>query len=322
MAETDKSLSGDLHTSAELKEMQAWPLEWKIQVAQQKIAEWYDYYNGNVYVSFSGGKDSTVLLDLVRKIYPNVKAVFMDTGLEFPEIRDFVKTIENVEWVKPSMTFRAVIERYGYPLISKEVAAKIYDYRNKPDGYAAQRFDPESDFNKRYNKKYSLAKYKWIADSDIPISHRCCEVLKKHPAQRFDRESGLKPMLGTMACESGLRNSEWMKHGCNAFDAKHPTSKPLSIWTEQDVLRYLYQYKIPFSKIYGDIIEKDGKLCTTGRDRTGCVFCAFGAHLEKEPNRFQRLKITHPQLWQYCMKPWEDGGLGMGGSPERNKCKN
>jgi len=56
---------------------------------------------------------------------------------------------------------------------------------------------------------------------------------------------------------------------------------------------------------------KSGKYYTTACSRTGYSFCGYGCHLEKEPNRFQRLKQTHPKLWEYCMKPWEDGGLGM-----------
>ena len=86
----------------------------------------------------------------------------------------------------------------------------------------------------------------------------------------------------------------------------------MSFWTEADVLEYLYTYNIPYASVYGDIVRTDGGgWSTTGEQRTGCVFCAFGAHLEKAPNRFQRLKITHPKLWSYCMRPWEEHGLGM-----------
>ena len=109
-----------------------------------------------------------------------------------------------------------------------------------------------------------------------------------------------------------MRRQAWLVNGCNAFEAKHPQSQPMSFWTEQDVLLYLKRFNIPYASVYGEIVEDDkGKLHTTGCTRTGCVFCAFGAHLEKEPNRFQRLKQTHPQLWTYCMKPWNEGGLGM-----------
>lgn len=305
-------LMDNKYTPEDLKNMQSWSLDRKIQVAQTRIIEWYQRNKGKVYVSFSGGKDSTVLLDLVRTIYPNVPAVFIDTGLEYPDIREFVKTIDNVIWLKPKMSFRKVIEQYGYPLISKEVSQKIYQYRQKPDGCMAQRFDPNSEYNKKYKNRYSLAKWISLRDSSIPISHMCCMVMKKNPAKQFEKESGLKPIVGTMACESQLRKTNWMKNGCNSFDTARPISQPISVWTEQDILNYIIRYSIPYCKVYGEIVEdQSGKLHTTKCQRTGCVFCCFGCHLEKEPNRFQRLKATHPQLWEYCMKPWDEGGLGM-----------
>lgn len=268
--------------------------------------------DGNVYVSFSGGKDSTVLLDLARRIYPDIPAVFIDTGLEYPELREFVKTTPNVVWLKPEMNFRKVIEIYGYPLISKEVSQKIYEYRKKPDGYAAARFDENSEYNKKYKNRFSMAKWVWLRDSGIPIGNRCCDIMKKAPAKKFEKQTGLHPIIATMACESTLRKTEWIKSGCNSFDGVRPKSKPMSFWTEQDVLMYLSRFNIPYASVYGDIIKtEDGKLNTTKCDRTGCVFCGFGCHLEKEPNRFQRLKTTHPKIWEYCMKPWSEGGLGM-----------
>ncbi len=105
----------------ELQQMQSLPLKAKIIKSKKRIQEWFDYWGGNVYVSFSGGKDSTVLLHIARSIYPNIKAVFIDMGLEYPEIRSFVKTIGNVEWLKPERDFRSIILEYGYPIISKQV---------------------------------------------------------------------------------------------------------------------------------------------------------------------------------------------------------
>jgi len=114
------------HTAQDLAMMQSLPLEIKVRMTQDRIRQWYQHFGGNVCVSFSGGKDSTVLLDIVRRLYPDVPAVFSDTGLEYPEIKEFVKTKENVEIVRPKMNFRQVIEKYGYPLVSKEVAEAIY----------------------------------------------------------------------------------------------------------------------------------------------------------------------------------------------------
>ena len=107
------------HTKEDLKELQSKSLEEKIQISTARIIEWYEHWDGKVAVSFSGGKDSTVLLDLVRNVYPDVIAVYSDTGLEFPEIRTFVKSFDNVAIVKPKLTFGEVVTKFGYPVISK-----------------------------------------------------------------------------------------------------------------------------------------------------------------------------------------------------------
>jgi len=120
------SSDGLIHDAERLKELQALPLERKIGISTARIIEWYQYWNGNVYVSFSGGKDSTVLLHLVRSIFPDVPAVFSNTGLEYPELQKFVKSFDNVITLYPKIGFREVISTYGYPLISKEVAEAIY----------------------------------------------------------------------------------------------------------------------------------------------------------------------------------------------------
>ena len=111
------------HTISDLYQMQSLPLQAKIRMTENRITEWLNEYGEDgVYISFSGGKDSTVLLHIARRLYPNIKAVFVDTGLEYPEIRQFVKMFDNVDWIKPKMTFKQVIEKYGYPFISKEVS--------------------------------------------------------------------------------------------------------------------------------------------------------------------------------------------------------
>lgn len=308
----DVSPSENKYTSEDLKIMQGWSLERKIQVTQTRIIEWYEKWNGKVYISFSGGKDSTVLLDLARRIYPDVEAVYIDTGLEYPEIREFVKTFENVVWLKPEMNFRKVIEKYGYPLISKEVSQKIYEARRCPTGAYARRFEEDSEYVTKYNGRYSLVRWKWLRDSDIPISHKCCEVMKKTPAKKYEKQTGNKPIIATMASESLVRRQRWLKVGCNAFNAIRPISTPMSFWNEYDVLEYIERFNIKYASVYGEIVKDNkGRYSTTGCHRTGCVFCPLGSHTEKEPNRFQKLKETHPKLWNYCMKPWDQGGLGM-----------
>lgn len=299
------------YTPADLRAMQAWSLERKIQVTQTRIIEWYIKNQGKVYVSFSGGKDSTVLLDLARRIYPDIPAVFVDTGLEYPEIREFVKSIDSVTWLRPKMNFRKVIETYGYPLVSKEISEKIY-FARKGRKEALMAFEgktvdgTESKYRQRYKK------WRPLCNSNVPISHKCCEVMKKEPAKAYEKETGRKPILATMAEESVLRKNVWLQNGCNSFDGVRPKSQPMSFWTEQDVLEYIDRFGLPYSKIYGDIVkDANGKYRTTGAARTGCMFCMFGAHLEKNPNRFQKMKVTHPKQYDFCMKSVSDGGLGL-----------
>lgn len=78
-----------------LKEKQAWSLSQKIDHALGVIDQFYQRLDGNVFVSFSGGKDSTVLYWLARRIYPDIKAVFCNTGNEYPEIVKFVRDMKN-----------------------------------------------------------------------------------------------------------------------------------------------------------------------------------------------------------------------------------
>jgi 3'-phosphoadenosine 5'-phosphosulfate sulfotransferase (PAPS reductase)/FAD synthetase len=315
------------HSAYDLKQMQSLPLEVKIRMTQRRIRDWYDYWNGDVYVSFSGGKDSTVLKHIVDGMYDDVPAVFVNTGLEYPEIQQFVREIKdgkydcfnsNVEMVRPKMRFDEVIKEYGYPVISKAVAHNVAVARRNPDGKVAKNIMFNPDRTGLFNH------YKWnfLINAPFLVSEKCCDVMKKKPSKKYAKETGRKVILGTMAHESKTRYSSWLKNGCNAFDSSNPSSQPMSFWTEQDVLHYIKRFDVPYCPVYGEIrvkrdpeveenqinlidylgdYEPEDTLETTGCTRTGCMFCMFGCHLEKEPNRFQQMKITHPKQYGYCM---------------------
>lgn len=291
-------------TNEDLKIMQAWPLERKIRVSQSRIMKWYGHWGGKVYVSFSGGKDSTVLLDLARRVYPDIEAVFVDTGLEYREVREFALSHSNVTKIKPEKTFREVLKEKGYPIGSKKVARMIRTCQNPTDKNEASvrlyRTGIKRDGTK--SKNFKLAK-KWLKfiDSEYRASEECCDVIKKAPLKKFGKATGKKPIIGTMAEDSAFRKINWLKTGCNAFDTDDPQCKPLSFWTEQDILMYLKITGIPYCSVYGDIIEKEKKLTTTGEKHTGCIFCLFGVEREKEPNRFQRLKEIDRPKYNYCI---------------------
>lgn len=127
-AQEEELKAENRHNLGELQIYQSYSLERKIMLTKQRIEAWYEWWDGQVYVSFSGGKDSTVLLDLVRNAcgYKDVPAVFVDTGLEYPEIREFVKGFDNVVWLKPKKNFKQVLKDYGYPFFSKEISEAIY----------------------------------------------------------------------------------------------------------------------------------------------------------------------------------------------------
>lgn len=331
-----------VHDKQRLKELQSLPLERKIMITQARIIEWYSHYKGQVYVSFSGGKDSTVLLDIARKCFPDIEAVFVNTGLEYPQIQQFVKTFDNVTILRPKMRFDEVIKTYGYPIISKEVSECVFQGRKaleKDDGsynYRLLKLQGKALDKNGNLSMYNKPKYEPLLHTDFVIGNGCCNIMKKQPAKQYAKASGKFAITGQIAEESTLRTQQWLKNGCNGFDMKNPISNPMSFWTEQDVLHYIKRYNLQIASVYGEVVyetepeqirlDVDGvgcdKLTTTGCKRTGCVFCAYGCHLEPNPNRFQMLKQTHPRQYEYCINGgefnengiWQPNkeGLGMG----------
>ncbi len=278
--------------SWQLQFRQNLPLWMKIKYAEKRIINWYERNYGKVYVAFSGGKDSTVLLHLVRGLYPNVPAVFINTGLEYPEIVQFVRKTENVIWLYPKMSFKKVLEKYGYPVVSKENAQKLYEIKNtKSDKLRNIRLFGSEKGNGKLPEKW-----KFLIDADFKISDKCCSVMKKRPAWAYEKTTGRKPFIGTMASDSSLRKISYLRTGCNSFETKRPISAPLAFWIESDIWEYLHSKEIPYSSIYD-----------LGFERTGCMFCMFGVHMEKGENRFQRMKKSHPKQYDYCINK-----LGMG----------
>jgi len=260
--------------------------------------------------------------------------------------------------VRPKMRFDDVIKKYGYPVVSKETSRAVqYGKKAIRDGvtgshYALDKLRGTLKGPDGKKSAYCCDKWAFLLDAPFDCSAQCCDVMKKAPAKQYEKETGRKPIVGTMAAESRLRFQQWLKRGCNAFDGKKAVSAPMSFWTEQDVLHYIKKFNLPYCSVYGDIVtqDEDGnsydlppdyletlyasgndpKLKTTGCTRTGCIFCMFGCHLENEPNRFQMLKETHPRQYEYCIGGGEmvDGklqpnkeGLGLGKVLDYIGCK-
>ena len=319
-----------------LRQYQALPLAAKVHMTQARIREWYEYWNGDVYISYSGGKDSTVLAYLVHDLYPDVPLVFSNTGLEYPEIQSFARRM-GAEFIRPKMNFSEVISKYGYPLISKENAETIHGARIIKNGSRKSRANlgvvksNETGTWLNWRRKalhglppfnqglYEKTKYLPLArDTQFRISHYCCNIMKKQPLDKYQKRTGLVPYIGTLTEESQLRERAWVRNGCNAFESKHKSSQPMSFWLEQDVLRFLKENNIEICPVYGEIQETECGLKCSQCDRTGCIFCCFGVHNEKGETRFQKLAKTHPRQYEYCLGggQWVDNPSFDPGAPE------
>ena len=207
---------------------QSYPLDVKITMAEMRISKFVEYYGeSGVYISFSGGKDSLVVLDIARRLYPNIKAVFCDTWMEYPSLRGYVNTFPNVDRVKPDMLLKDIIDRFGWCFPSKDVSEMIWAARNGKQ-WAINKLNgldkngKPSEYRKQYIKWNKLC---W--DSDILISPYCCIEQKEKPVRRYERETGRHPILGLLAQESARRTEAWIRTGCNSFDGNRPVSKPI-----------------------------------------------------------------------------------------------
>ena len=318
-------------TYEELRRLQNQPLERKVIMSRQRIREWVSRYGiDGVYVSFSGGKDSVTLLDIVRTDYKEVKAVYIDTGLEHPTVRKIALEEENCEIVKPKMNFKEILTKYGYPMISKQQSEYIDEYkRAKSEKVKQIRLNGNS---KGFGK--IRPEYLFMLSAPFRVSDYCCDYMKKHPAEDYEKKTGRHPILGIMAEESRERKSNWMKYGCNAFEITRPKSNPLSFWTENDILKYIKVNNLRIADTYGEIIPKnkiggqmtigdilgdieEEEYTTTGAKRTGCIFCGFGLRHEKD--KYIRLYSELPKMIDFVMRggsfvngEWKPSNEGLG----------
>ncbi len=264
------------HSKEELKLFQSFPLDVKMGKTALRIRELAEH---DFYVSFSGGKDSEVAVDFVARTLSEIGIQQMyvanvNTGLEYLSVQRFCKPFCEMvskkygikiilDTLYPKITFKAVLEKYGYPIISKEVAQCIFEARKgiaNGDGTYSYRIQKLNGTYKDKNgnlSPYNCSKYKFLLDAPFKISHLCCHEMKKHPAYEYEALTGRIPLIATTTEESRARKSAWLKHGCNVFDAKRPLSAPFSFWTDNDILTYIHQENLPVADAYGKVVPED-----------------------------------------------------------------
>lgn len=286
----------------ELKQRQSWALDQKIDHSLGVIDQFISRLNGQVYVGFSGGKDSTVLLDLCRIIKPDIKAVFCNTGNEYPDIVRFVRALKNTEGynidiIYPKLRPREVFEKYGFPLISKLTSMKIDMVRKNPSSISAQRWAGISEPIGCRSQPIPL-KWRYLIQEEYHTSHLCCKYLKKNPMNEYSNKNNLKPIIGVMACESDKRTTDYLNQGgCNVFGeiGKVTKSLPLSIWLEDDIWEYIKSRNLKIADIYHK-----------GAKRTGCMFCGYGIQF-KDDNRLELCYKLYPKFYKMFMSYTNNG---------------
>lgn len=273
------------------------PLDEKLFLTQTRIQEFIEWCGENgrtPTINFSGGIDSTVLLALVRDMYPRTPALFSNTGLEFPELVAFARSFDNVVEVRPSKPFHHIVAEYGWPIASKKVALMVETVKANRPTRAASINLYLNGMNRAgiYVPRWKIPeKWKILIDAPFKVSAKCCDFLKKEPFKKYEKTGKHGYITGQMATDSEQRRESYLRTGCNAYNAgRGPKSNPMSFWTKDDVWEFVRAHGLTYASVYD-----------MGYTKTGCVFCGFGCHLDKTPNRFQLLKMTHPKLWEYVM---------------------
>lgn len=230
----------------------------------------------NFVISFSGGKDSTVLSKLIDIAIPNndIPRVFINTGIEYKAIVDFVhekmKKDKRFIEIKPSMPLSMIFRKYGYPFKSKEHSQLVHLFQQNGHSKTTLRYYDPPENRKRFGCPKVL-KYQFEEGTQLKISDKCCAKLKKEPFSKWQEEN-CKPykMTGERLSEGGLRASH---KGCLVIDknSKLKKFKPLNPVTSEWIEWFINEYQVELCKLYDDPYNFK---------RTGCLGCPFNIKLQ------------------------------------------
>lgn len=355
-----------IYTESEVRQMWKRSYGEQLGIIQAKCIEAIVRTEGNLVISFSGGKDSAVLLFLMAEMWSItyqdkvLEVMFANTTNEFACMPGYVKFycawIEQRFNIKIHLTgvhgdksYFQITDEVGLPFVSKKVSRMVRDCKRilhdlgltyedikdiLPQHYTEQHYDEmltsaeqlrelgvshtvilnltkiTSD-NKISQQRFLPVQYRPLIDAPFDLSEECCKFLKKDPIKYASKEIGqMLPVVGEMACDSKDRMNAYRQTGCNMFDGSRPKSKPLGAATEQTILRFIYEEKIPCSPVYGECVydEETDTYKFTGEQRTGCKLCGFG--LKFDPERYVRLQKLEPNVVTFAFTDRDRGGLG------------
>lgn len=302
---------------------QEMPYEWKKQYAKDLAKLFYDKVTlkmgANVHISV-GGLDSITLFYFLRDYCDLDVHPISVSSLEDKSIQKIHKEI-GLEVLKPHKSQTEILQEFGFPVLSKEKANKIYTLNHPtPDNKTVRNAiitgDCGAQGHYKKNTKMKLPQ-KWLnlfagmenenygthyKIAPFEVSSLCCKYMKEDPCNDWAKEHHSFPYLGLMASEGGQREKALIKNGCNYYSKDVTRSCPFAIFQRQDLLRLALELNVPIPEIYGRIEKKtDGTLYTTMAQRTGCTMCGFGIHFEKRPHRFDRLRERNTKEWEFWM---------------------
>lgn len=333
---TEKGFTeADKYTVQAFREKQKWSYDRKVGYAANLVHDFIEDCKAaglNYHVSV-GGLDSITLLMFIRNVADAEVPAISVSSLEDKSIQKIHKQL-GIECLKPAVMTNGhhwnkqkIIQEFGFPVISKEVALKIETLQNPTDKNKTVRhaiITGETGVYGGYRKGTRMQlKQKWLEKfggyeneaenvnyrcPDFKVSSRCCYYLKEKPCEDWSKEHNSVPFLGLMASEGGRREKSLMINGCNYWGKTTIRSAPFAIFLREDLLKLADDLNVPIPEIYGEIKyhnqrwEGDrGEPYTTGAKRTGCSMCGFGIHLEERPHRFDRLRERNPKEWEFWM---------------------
>ena len=248
----------------------------------------------------------------------SIQKIHKELGIE--RLKSAVRCVdENGQihrWSKP-----LVLQEFGFPVLSKEIAAKIELLQNPSEDNKTVRHAIITGETGEYggwqkNSRMKMSQ-KWLekfggyenetegtnyGKPEFKVSSKCCYYLKEKPCDDWAKAHNSVPFLGMMASEGGRRAKSLKINGCNYFGKSTIRSAPFAIFNRQDILQLALDLEVPIPEVYGTIERKeDGTLYTTKAQRTGCTMCGFGIHMEKRPNRFDLRYMSSPKEWDFWM---------------------
>lgn len=263
--------------------------EERLQYAHRLTERALDQHDRPV-LCWSGGKDSTVVLHLVRQYRPQIPVIFVDVGVEFQETAAFVDSLSSTWDVnltiarpKEGETFWDVGTKYGWPIFGKSIASNV------------ERAVRSGNIRPQMSSLEAL-----LAEHDAHISARCSRFIRVKPSKRVEKDLGADlKFLGMRASESRGRARLWADYGDHYYVKRYYRrgegiwkASPISIWTEGDIWKYHEMHDIPHCRLYDN-----------GYPRNGCWTCAMGFR----HGHLKRLRQGHPALFRKLIMETEMG---------------